>query len=234
MAARFARALVLVTEADHFLAAAAASRLAREGASLVLPHRGSALSTERVNALASKLAAAGTDAIAICADLTDHTSAHAILRAIAELGPRVHAVVHTPIQGGVNLSAEARMSCDVSSLMAASRLSTPLMDAGGAIISLMSLSARDGGASGGDVPSVVASGAALAVVRGLARDLGPRGIRVNAILCDLERFSYSTEPSRDAPDAMEAEAVAGAAAFMLSAEASYITGTDLRVSKFRR
>ncbi|KAJ1639174.1 hypothetical protein T492DRAFT_938033 [Pavlovales sp. CCMP2436] len=231
MAGRFARTLVMVTEADHPLAAAAAARLAREGASLVLQHRGSACSTKRVTALAAKL---GVSAIAVCADLTDQTSALGISRAIAELGPRVQAVLHTPIQGGTELSVEARMSSDVSSLMMASRLCIPLMDAGGAILSLLPLSARDGGASGGDMPSAVASGAALAVVRGLARDLGSRGIRVNAVLCDIERFALSAEPSRDAPDVMDAEAVAGAAAFLLSSEASYITGTDIRVTKFKR
>jgi len=239
MAARFLRRLAVVTDADSAMAGAVAVRLANEGASLVLQHRGDAHAVERARALASHLVGGGCNALAIAADLRDPCTLGLLSRAISTLGPRVDALVHTAtarvdtrsLDDGAALGCgalgdvRASLARDVDSLLVASQLCAPLMQPGSAMVSLLSLSARDGGAAGLR-SSAVSSGAALALVRTLARELGPRGIRINAIECDTERgAAQAGECTLDD----EACAVSGTAAFLLSSDASYVTGTVVAV-----
>ena len=98
---------------------------------------------------------------------------------------------------------------------------------------------------GGD-PSMWAYNAAKAgavnLVRSLAMDLGPEGIRINAV-CPGPTVTAMTERLREATPAVasdlvaaipmqrwgQAEEIAAAAAFLLSSQASFITGVALPV-----
>lgn len=238
---RFHRLVALVTDADNSLARVVATRLAADGASLVLQHRRDDAHAEGLTrAFAAQLVSEGGQAVAVPADLTDPAGVLELTRAIKALAPRMHALIHTATTGlearatadgslingaGGNLTFCAAMKRDVDSLLLSSQLCAPLMDAGGAaILSLLPLSARDGGSASSGA-SAVSSGAALALVRTLARDLGPRDIRVNALLCDMERVAAGS----DSVSLAEASAIAGSAAFLLSPEASYVTGAILPV-----
>jgi 3-oxoacyl-[acyl-carrier protein] reductase len=109
---------------------------------------------------------------------------------------------------------------------------------GGAVCNISTIGARktlDGAAA------YSASKAALEVLtRCLARELGPRGIRVNAVAPGLVRTHTSRVYWEDGKDAERAavlplgrlgepEDVADAVTFLLSDEASWITGTVLPV-----
>ena len=158
----------------------------------------------------------------------------------------VHSVAFAPaeeLKGEfVNTSREGfRIAHDISvySLVAVSRAAAPLMTEGGGIVTLSSFGAEK------VVPRYnvmgVAKAALEASVRYLASDLGPKGIRVNAIsagpiktlaargianLGDMLKAHADRAPLRRNVDPAE---VGGAAVFLLSSAGSGITGETIYV-----
>jgi enoyl-[acyl-carrier protein] reductase I len=162
------------------------------------------------------------------------------------LNGAVHSVAFAPaeeLKGEfVNTTREGfRIAHDISvySLIAVSRAAAPLMTAGGGIVTLTYYGAEK------VVPKYnvmgVAKAALEASVRYLANDLGPRGIRVNAIsagpiktlasrgisnLGDMLRAHAERAPLKRNIDPGE---VGGTAAFLLSEAGSGITGETIHV-----
>ena len=158
----------------------------------------------------------------------------------------VHSVAFAPaeeLKGEfVNTSREGfRIAHDVSvySLVAVSRAAAPLMTEGGSIVTMSYLGAEK------VVPRYnvmgVAKAALEASVRYLASDLGPKGIRVNAIsagpiktlaargianLGDMLKAHADRSPLRRNVDPGE---VAATGAFLLSSAGSGITGETIYV-----
>ena len=122
---------------------------------------------------------------------------------------------------------------------AVKRMSTRLGGAGGAIVNVSSIAARLGGA-GEYVDYAASKGAIDTFTIGLAKELGPEGIRVNAVrpgVIRTEIHAASGDPSRverigaTAPLQRpgEAEEVARAILWLLSDEASYTSGAIVDV-----
>jgi enoyl-[acyl-carrier protein] reductase I len=158
----------------------------------------------------------------------------------------VHSVAFAPpeeLKGDfINTTREGfRIAHDVSvySLIAVARAAAPLMTNGGGIVTLTYYGAEK------VVPKYnvmgVAKAALEATVRYLANDLGPKGIRVNAIsagpiktlaargisqLGEMLKSHAERAPLRRNVDPTE---VGGSAVFLLSAAGSGITGETLHV-----
>ena len=122
---------------------------------------------------------------------------------------------------------------------AVKRMSTRLGGAGGAIVNVSSIAARLCGA-GEYVDYAASKGAIDTFTIGLAKELGPEGIRVNAVrpgVIRTEIHAASGDPSRverigaTAPLQRpgEAEEVARAILWLLSDEASYTSGAIVDV-----
>jgi NAD(P)-dependent dehydrogenase (short-subunit alcohol dehydrogenase family) len=123
---------------------------------------------------------------------------------------------------------------------AVKRMSTRLGGAGGAIVNLSSIAARLGGA-GEYVDYAASKGAIDTFTVGLAKEVGPEGIRVNAVRPGIIRTEIhvaSGDPARverigaTAPLQRpgEPEEVARAILWLLSDEASYLSGALVDVS----
>ena len=69
---------------------------------------------------------------------------------------------------------------NVKSVFAMTQAALPLMADGAAIVNVSSQAGRDGGGPGG-IAYGAAKGAMMSMTRGLAKELGPRRIRVNAV-----------------------------------------------------
>ena len=123
---------------------------------------------------------------------------------------------------------------------AVKRMSTRNGGSGGAIVNVSSIAARLGGA--GEYVDYAASKAAIDTLTvGLAKEVGPQGIRVNAVRPGIIRTEIhlaSGDPARVdrigqmAPlqRAGEAEEVARAIVWLLSDEASYMSGALVDVT----
>ena len=239
------RGLVVGVANKRSLAWGIAQSAAREGARLALTYQG-----ERLEENVRKLAAELESPVILPLDVTKDEELDALVPALQEqlggLDFAVHAVafaLREELDGEfVQTSREGyRIAQDVSSysLTALTRRVAPLMTGGGSILTLTYL--------GGErvVPNYNIMGVAKAAlemsVRYLASDLGPRGIRVNAISAGPVKTLASSgvhgisrmlehhrtfAPLRRNTDRAE---VGDAAAFLLSDLARGITGEILYV-----
>jgi len=109
-----------------------------------------------------------------------------------------------------------------------------------AIVNIASISAEKGGGVFGNVWYAATKAAVIAITRGLGRELGPKGIRVNAIspgVVDTEMVRQLLTPSlREAVlgrvplgRLTSEDDIARCAAFLASNEASFITGETVVV-----
>jgi NAD(P)-dependent dehydrogenase (short-subunit alcohol dehydrogenase family) len=120
------------------------------------------------------------------------------------------------------------------------RMSTRRGGAGGAIVNISSVAARLGGA-GEYVDYAASKGAIDSLTLGLAKEVGPEGIRVNAVRPGIIRTEIhlaSGDPGRlerigkSAPLERpgEPEEVARTILWLLSGEASYVSGAIVDVA----
>src|SRR5215211_1245954 len=111
------------------------------------------------------------------------------------------------------------------------------MLSGSAIINFSSQAGRDGGGGGASLYAT-AKGAVITYTRALAKELGPRGIRVNAVAPGMIATSFHdkfTKPeirtavagSTPLRRQGEAREVADLVVYLASEQASFITGANI-------
>jgi enoyl-[acyl-carrier protein] reductase I len=180
------RGVVMGVANDKSIAWGIAQQLAAQGAELAFTYQGEVLE-KRVRPLVQSI---GQD-VMIPADVTDDAGMDAAFAAIAQRWGKIDFLVHAiafagkdELQGSMvaNTTREGfRRAMDISvfSFIDAARRASALMPDGGAIVTLTYLGAER------VVPSYNVMGVAKAgleaAMRYAARDLGPQGIRVNAI-----------------------------------------------------
>jgi enoyl-[acyl-carrier protein] reductase I len=179
------KAIVFGVANDHSIAWAIAQALQREGADLAFTYVGESIE-RRVRPLAASI---GIDRVLPC-DVTKDDEIAATFAALAQQWGRVDIVIHAvafalrdELKGRFLDTSRAgfRIALEVSaySLVALARSAEPLMQAGGSLLTLTYLGAER------VLPNYnvmgIAKAALEASVRYLAYDLGPQGIRVNAI-----------------------------------------------------
>jgi 3-oxoacyl-[acyl-carrier protein] reductase len=116
----------------------------------------------------------------------------------------------------------------------------PFMADGGAIVNFSSQAARDGGGPGA-IPYATSKGAILSFTRGLAKELGPRKIRVNAVCPGMTNTTFHdtfTKPevrqrvAAATPLGREGEAseIAALVAYLASNGSSFINGASIDIN----
>lgn len=237
--------VTLVTGGGRGIGAATVRRLAAAGHDLAICYQRDA------DAAATVLAdvhAAGRRAIAVRADTTDPDQVQRLFdQAEKELGSLTglvnNAGVTSPIGPFTDLTVDdLRRVIDVNVIGAVlcAQQAARRMGPGSAIVNVSSAAATLG--SPGEYVHYAAAKAAVdALTVGLSKELGPRGIRVNCVApgtvwTDIHTVSGDPDrPNRIAQRAPlgragEPDEIAAAIAFLLSPEASYTTGTILRVA----
>ena len=131
-------------------------------------------------------------------------------------------------------------SLNVKSIFAMTQAALPLMSDGAAIVNVASQAGRDGGGPGG-IAYGASKGALMSMTRGLAKELSPRRIRVNAVCPGMiatkfhddftkpevrQRVAGMTPLGREG----QASEVADLVTYLASPQASFVNGTCVDIN----
>jgi 3-oxoacyl-[acyl-carrier protein] reductase len=240
----------LVTGASRNIGRAIALAFAAEGADLVLNTRAN---EDELRAVAAECEKTGVRVVAALGDIADPAAVETIVaKGLAELGTIDVLVCNAAIRPHQALDATSVedwhrvMAVNLHSAFYLSKAVVPAMKAQrrGSIIALGGQSALTGRPSTAAVTA--AKTGLLGLVRALAAELGPYGIRANMVVpgtIDTERryahwYPEFRETSPGAPEALKQiplgrlgrpEEIAGACVFLASDASSYVTGDTIRV-----
>ena len=223
------------------IGAATARRLASEGATVAIGYQASAIAAE---ALVADIEASGGKAFALKADASDP---HALTRAIdsvAERHGRLDILVNSagvlllgPVDQFTLEDFDRTVAVNVRGVFVAAKAAAKHMVEGGRIINISSTNAGRMPFGGGAVYAMSKS-ALTGLVKGMARDLGPRGITINnvnpgPIDTDMNPadtdFASALHQLMALPRHGRADEVAGMVAYLASAQAAFVTGADLLI-----
>jgi 3-oxoacyl-[acyl-carrier protein] reductase len=236
---KLAGKVALVTGGSRGLGAAIARRLAAAGAAVAFTY---STSPGKALEVTADIEAAGGEAMAIKADAA-HPEAvrHAVTKTVEAFG-RIDILVNNagalavaPIEQLTLEDFDKMLAVNVRGLFVATQEAARHMTEGGRIIHIGSCNSDRIPFAGGSVYALT-KGAVAAFTKGLARDLGPRGITVNNVqpgpvdtdmnpasgpFADLNR-SFMAIKRYGAP-----EEIAGFVTYLASPEAGFITGANL-------
>ena len=238
--------VAVVTGGARDLGRAISIKLAQEGAKVCLNYfdnEGDA------NVTLDMIKELGGEAIAVQGDMTKADQVKALFAKAAEaFGEKIHILVN--VVGGIvgrKLIVEQDeawydflMDVNMRSVFLCTREVVPMMTEGGSIINFSSQAARDGGGPGASMYAT-AKAAVMCHTRSMAKELGPQGIRVNALAPGMINTSFHdrfTKPEarenlhKSAPLRREGEAyeIADLVCYLASDESSYITGTNIDIN----
>jgi 3-oxoacyl-[acyl-carrier protein] reductase len=135
---------------------------------------------------------------------------------------------------------DAVMDVNVKSAFLVTKEVVPHMSNGGAIVNFSSQAARDGGGFGA-LAYASAKGAILTMTKGLAKELGPKGIRVNCVSPGMINTTFHNTFTKDevrknvaaaTPLRREGEAaeVGDLVLYLASGNSSFITGASVEIN----
>jgi len=178
--------IAIVTGGARDIGRQASFKLAAAGAKVCINYNSNAQQAEEAIRLIKE---AGGEAIAVQGDMTQSADVKKVVDAcVTAYGKVIHALVN--VAGGLmgrKLLADldedfwhAVLNVNLKSAYLVTRAVAPYMTEGGAIVNFSSQAARDGGGFGG-IAYAASKGGVLSLTRGLAKELGPKGIRVNCV-----------------------------------------------------
>jgi NAD(P)-dependent dehydrogenase (short-subunit alcohol dehydrogenase family) len=240
---------VLITGAAGGLGRAFALGFARRGDNVVAAD----LNLDGAEETARLLAEEGVKSLALKVDVTDPASTEELAATAAEFGDgRIDVVVNnaaiyatvtrSPLEEIDPAEWDLVMGVNLKGPWLVTRAVSPHLPAGGRIINLSSATVMSGSAQWAHY--VASKGGVIALTRVMAKELGARDITVNAVAPGFTLTEASLNLMDDAATygvdrgsirrASQPEDIVGAALFLASPDAGYITGQTLVVDGGRQ
>ena len=223
------------------IGAAIVKRLARDGAAVAFTYVSSASKAEE---LVATITAAGGKALAIRADSADAVAVqHAIRQSVTRFG-RLDILVNNAgvlVWGHLEEltldDLDRTLAVNIRSVFVACQEAAHHMGKGGRIINIGSTNAHRIPMAGGSVYAMSKS-ALVGLTKGMARDLGPRGITVNNVQpgpVDTDMNPADGESAEQLKGMMalarygKDDEIASFVAYLAGPEAGYVTGASLTI-----
>lgn len=238
--------VAVVTGGSRDIGRAIAIKLAKEGAKVVVNYFNS---EDAANTTIKKITALGAQAIAIKADVSKPEGIALLKNKTVEaFGDKIDILVNNA--GGLFARKTLQefdeafynlvMDVNFKSVVFVSQAFESLMSNGASIVNLSSQASRDGGGGGSALYSS-SKGAVTTFTRAMAKELGPKGIRVNAVCPGLIGTKFHDDFTKDevrekvaagTPLRREGKAqeVADLVAYLASDEASFVTGNNIDIN----
>jgi 3-oxoacyl-[acyl-carrier protein] reductase len=233
--------VALVTGGSRGLGAAIAKRLARDGAAVALTYTSS---PQKADEVVRVIESAGGRALTIRADSADVKAVQSAVAETVKAFGRLDILVNNagvvalaPIEAFKMEDFDRLLAVNVKGIFVAIQEALRHMGEGGRIINIGSINSDLVPFAGGSVYALT-KGAVAGFTRGLARDLGPRGITVNNVqpgptdtdmnpadgpfaaqlknMIALQRYGHGDE-------------IAGMVSYLASPEAAFVTGASLKI-----
>ncbi|HTQ40130.1 MAG TPA: glucose 1-dehydrogenase [Pirellulales bacterium] len=245
MAGKLAGKVAVVTGASKGIGAAIAKSLAAEGAAVVVNYSSSKEAADKV---VKEITGKGGKAVAVQANVTKPEEIKRLFSETKKAFDKLDILVNN---AGIYYTAplaeitpehfHKQFDLNVLGLILSTQEAAKIMGAGGSIINLSSVASTTG--FPGFAVYCGTKGAVDAVTRALAKELGPRKIRINSInpgMVETEGTHTVGITESDFRKQYEAQAplgrigqpgdIAGAAVFLASADSSWITGESFYIS----
>ncbi|SOE21562.1 3-oxoacyl-[acyl-carrier protein] reductase [Spirosomataceae bacterium TFI 002] len=238
--------VAIVTGGGRDIGKMTSLKLASMGAKVVVNYFGGKESAEQT---VKEIVEVGGEAILVQGDMTKSDDISNLMKqTVAAFGDEIHILVN--VAGGL---VERRtlseldenfvnhvMALNFNSLFLVTQAVVPLMKSGASIVNFSSQAARDGGGAGSGIYAA-SKGAVTTYTRSLSKELGPQGIRVNALcpgmIATTFHDTFTTDEVRTKVAGMtplrregEASEVADLVAYLASPESSFITGANFDIN----
>lgn len=238
--------VIIVTGGVRDIGREVSKKLAAEGAKLAINYFGS---EDQAASLRAELDKAGTQAIILQGDMTSQADVDNLVgQATKKLGSNIHGLVN--VTGGlVERKTLEEMDEDffnniiklnLNSTFLTVKATVPHMSEGSSIVNFASQAGRDGGGPGA-FAYATSKGAVMTFTRSMAKELGPQGIRVNSLCPGMINTTFHDTFTKDnvrtnvangTPLRREGNPVevANTVGYLLSQDASFLTGVNLDVN----
>ena len=231
----------LITGGSRGIGAAIVNRLAREGAHVALTYVNK---PDQASETAKAAAALGVKSIAIQADSADAKAVvAAVERTVAEFGG-IDILINNagigligPVDEFALEDFDRTFAINVRAVFVATQAAVKHMKEGGRVINIGSCNAERMPFAGGAVYAMSKAGL-VGLVKGLARDLGPRGITINNVQpgptdTDMNPakgdFAEMLLKFMAVPHYGSSDDIAAMVAYLAGPEAGFVTGASLTI-----
>jgi len=231
----------LIAGGSRGIGAAIVKRLAREGAHVALTY---VSKPDQANETAKAVRALGVKAVVIQADSADPKAVVAAIgRTVSELGG-IDILVNNagiakmgPLDTFSLEDFDHTVAVNVRAVFVATQAAVKHMKEGGRIVNIGSCNAERMPFPGGAIYAM-SKAALVGLVKGLARDLGPRGITINNVQpgpvdTDLNPasgdFAEMLKKLMALPRYGHADEIAAMVAYLAGPEAGFVTGASLTI-----
>ena len=238
--------VAVVTGGVRDIGRAISLKLASEGAKVVVNYYGSHdLAQQTLNDIES----AGGQAILYQGDMTSPADVEGLIaKTIEAFGASIDILVN--VAGGLvarktidEMDIEFFnyvMQLNMNSTFLMTKAVVPYMSEGASIINFASQAGRDGGGPGASAYAT-SKGAVMAFTRSMAKELGPKGIRVNSLCCGMISTTFHDTFSKPEGRAATADntplrregapnEVADTVSFLASSDAAFVSGINMDVN----
>lgn len=243
---QFKGKVAVVTGGARDIGRAISVALAKEGAKVVVNYYNSEAGAKET---VEEITSLGGEAIAVKADVSNMNDIKSLKsKATKAFGDNVHILVNNAgglfarktLQEFDDAFYDLVMNVNFKSTVFVMKAFVPLMGEGTSVINLSSLAARDGG-GGGSSLYASSKGATTTFTRAMAKELGPKGIRVNAVCPGLIGTKFHDDFTKDevrtavagkTPVRREgrADEVADLVVYLASDKSSFVTGANFDIN----